>query len=103
LRAILSITTQPDINGSVLGAKGEWLWMRACTRAFATGDKYLQPLVFFSHRRKTSTAIGLTAADHRSSRFYPDDARTKKRKTMAMPLPCVGLRLERSGLEWGRA
>jgi hypothetical protein len=52
--------------------------MRACTRAFATGNKYLQPLVFFGHQRKTSPTIGLTAADHRSSRFYRDDAQDKK-------------------------
>jgi hypothetical protein len=35
---------------------------------------------FFGHRRKPSTAIGPTVADHRSSRFYRDDAQGKKRR-----------------------
>jgi hypothetical protein len=66
------------LTESILGAKGEWLWMRACTRAFATGDKIPATSGLFGHQRKTSIAIGLTAADHRSSGFYSDDARDEK-------------------------
>jgi hypothetical protein len=89
----VKLPLKPDINGiNSWGERGMVVDAGVRTRLCNWGIPATSGP--FGHQRKTSAAIGLTAADHRSSRFIRDDAQDKKRKTMAMPLPCVGLGLE---------